>query len=460
MNTASRGIRNAFRNKIRTFSIVIILGISIGLALAMVVARASVDQKISEVKSSIGNTVSISPAGVQGFAGGGEPLTNDQIAKVEKLSNVTSVTKLLNDRLTTENTNLQSAIEAGSLGRRGASNSGVEFQGPPPQTMTSQVSGGGTNNQQATRTFTPPVMVIGTNNVSSTASFSGAQASVTSGSSIDAAGDQDIAMVGKSLAEKNNLSVGSTFTAYGKTITVKAIFDAGNTFANNTVVMPISALQRLSSQAGSVTAATVSVKSIDSIDSVTADIKSTLGSAADVTNNQETAKTAVEPLESVKAISTYSLLGAVIAGAIIILLTMIMIVRERRREIGVFKAIGASNIKIMGQFIAEAMTLTLLGMVAGIVIGIAAASPVTKVLVNNSSTASVQTGDTQRTGGGPGLRAFGNNATANARNVQASVGLDIVAYGLGAAFVIAAIGSALPSLMISKIRPAEVMRAE
>ena len=48
---------------------------------------------------------------------------------------------------------------------------------------------------------------------------------------------------------------------------------------------------------------------------------------------------------------------------------MVMVVRERRREIGVFKAIGASNIKIMSQFIAEAVTLTFLGMLAGIIIG-------------------------------------------------------------------------------------------
>ena len=90
-------------------------------------------------------------------------------------------------------------------------------------------------------------------------------------------------------------------------------------------------------------------------------------------------------MNSVKSISIYSLIGAVIAGAVIIFLVMVMIVRERRREIGVVKAIGGSNLGIMFQFMVEAVTLTLLGAVIGLIIGVVGGSPVTKLLVNNSS---------------------------------------------------------------------------
>jgi len=40
----------------------------------MLVAQKAVDNKIKTVKSSIGNTISVSAAGVQGFQGGGDPL--------------------------------------------------------------------------------------------------------------------------------------------------------------------------------------------------------------------------------------------------------------------------------------------------------------------------------------------------------------------------------------------------
>jgi putative ABC transport system permease protein len=134
---------------------------------------------------------------------------------------------------------------------------------------------------------------------------------------------------------------------------------------------------------------------------------------------------------------------------------MIMIVRERRREIGVIKAIGASNVNVMGQFASEAVTLTVLGAVVGIVLGVFAGSPITKLLVNNVST----TASTATQGGPGGGRAF-RAVSQNVTNISATVGWDIILYGLGVAIVIAIIGSALVSFFIAKVRPAEVMRAD
>lgn len=482
MNSVTRGIRNAFRNIIRTFSIVLILGLSIGLALAMVVARQTVQNKIVSVKSSIGNTVVITPAGAQGFQGGGEPLTTDQLKSISTMPNVTNVVETLNDRLTTDNTNLASAIDAGTLGNRAGRNSGVGFMTNPG---FSQRVENGDNAPQITRTFTPPVIVTGTNNVSDNTVFGGNKPTFTSGQALDPTKDEDKAIVGKALADKNSLAVGSTFTAYGTPITVVGIYDTGNTFSNAGLIMSLPTLQRLSSQTGSVTNAEVTVNSVDNIDSVVSAIKNSLGSKADVVSNQDNAKQAIQPLESVKTISTFSLIGAIAAGAVIILLTMVMIVRERRREIGVFKAIGASNLKVMFQFMSEAVTLTILALVAGLIIGAVAANPVTKVLVNNSTNSSQNTAAgagpdgagavtiQNRTGGaggtapqtfrfraGGGLRNFGNNTLTNVRDIQASVGWSMLAYGVATAFVIALIGSAIPAFLISKVRPAEVMRAE
>lgn len=380
MNVVTRGMRNAFRNSIRTFSIVIILGLSVGLTLAMLIARQAVQAKIASVKSSIGNTIVVSPAGVQGFQGGGDLLTTDQLKKITTLPNVTQVTETLNDRLTADTTNLVSAIEPGSFGNRQAGNSGVRFQQSRPD-PTTRPQTNGTQTPQIIRTFTPPVLVTGTNDLTSKVAFGGNNVTFTSGQALDPSKDTDEAIIGKALAAKNNLKVGSTFTAYGKTIKVTGIYDTGNTFANAGLIMALPAIQRLSSQAGQVNNATVTVDSIDNISTAVSAVKNTLGDKADVVSSQDAAAQAVAPLENVKTISLYSLIGALVAGSIIILLTMMMIVRERRREIGVMKAIGASSGTIMVQFISEAITLTFLGLVVGLAIGIAAASPITTVLV-------------------------------------------------------------------------------
>src|SRR5579884_575089 len=104
MNTLSRGMRNAFRNSVRTVSIAAILGLSLGLALAMAVARQAVDTKIASVKSSVGNTITIAPAGFNNFSTANNALTTSQLDKVKALPHVISLTENLTDRLTTTGT--------------------------------------------------------------------------------------------------------------------------------------------------------------------------------------------------------------------------------------------------------------------------------------------------------------------------------------------------------------------
>ena len=322
MNTISRGIRNAFRNTIRTISIVLILGLSIGLSLTMLLARQAVQSRIDTVKSSIGNTITIAPAGARGFEGGGEPLTTASINAVKTLAHVSSVTEILQARLTTTDSNLVSAIEAGSLGRRNNANGSSDTTMPPEGGPTGARGG----------SFTPPVQLTGVSSISNTALVGGGTLSLKSGENIDPSQDEAVAMIGSTLATKNNLSVGSTFTAYATTVTVKGIYDAGNNFSNNTVIMPLATVQRLSDQAGEISTATVQIDSIDHLDAATTSIKSTLGTTADVTNQQDTSAQALEPLENIKTISLYSLIGSVIAGAVIILLSMMLLQKRRRMK--------------------------------------------------------------------------------------------------------------------------------
>jgi len=283
-------------------------------------------------------------------------------------------------------------------------------------------------------------------------------------------------MVSNSMASKNNLKVGSTFSAYSTTMTVSAIYKSSGGGAASDVIVSLPAEQRLSGQSGDVTSAVATIDSLPNLSSATTAIKNTLGSSADVTSSTEQAQATTAPLNNIKSISLYSLIGAVVAGVVIIFLIMIMIVRERRREIGVLKAIGASNLKVVLQFMSESITLTLAGAIIGILIGVAAAGPITNLLVTNESNTPTATTGFQRPGGGGG---FGGISSGNGNftlresnhgsfrglrnsfgNIQTVVGWSIVLDGIGAALVIAVLGSTASSFLISRVRPADVMRVE
>jgi putative ABC transport system permease protein len=305
-------------------------------------------------------------------------------------------------------------------------------------------------------TFVPPVQVTGTNEPTNSSVVGATSLTITSGSAISGNSSADVAIVGSSLAAKNDLSVGSTFTAYGATITVEGIYKTNSTFSDAGFIMPFKTVETLSGVAGA-TSVSVTVDSIANVTSTAASLQSSLGSTvATVTVGTPGSQAVVSSYNSIEQISLYSLVGALIAGAIILLLSMLMIVRERRREIGVLKAFGSSNHGVVNTFITEAMTLTVLGGLLGVVLGALLANPVLSVLENSSSSGGT------RGGGGFGGRFGGAGFRPGAviSGLHAAVGPSILLYGVLAAVGIALVGSALPAYLIAKVRPAEVMRSE
>ncbi|NYD79031.1 ABC transporter permease [Arthrobacter cupressi] len=475
MSVLARSVGNAFRNKIRTAAVVAVLAVAIGLALSMLVANQAVGARIEELNASVGTTLTVNPAGGQGFEGGGEPLTAGEAAAAAAVPNVTSVVGTKALRLRTETTtttdstgaaggatqpgaggpggqgasvttSLTAAVDAGTLGNR--NNSGT-------------MNGTATNGTAQAPAFSLPITATGT---AAEVDSTGKALDITSGTGLgDYAAASTKALVGTTLAEKNSLKVGSSFTIAGKTFTVAGTFDAGTTFGNNAIYLTLAEAQALAGTPGELSSMVVTVNSMENVDSTKAALQTALGTdKADVTQGQRNLETAVSSLNSVKGISLVAYIAALATAGLIILLIMVMLVRERRREIGVLKAIGARNRTIGVQFVLEALVLVALGSVVGAAIASFASGGIASALISsNSSTAATAQGGPGGFGGGFGGQGgpFGG-ATQLLSSVTASASPGVIAAGIAAVFAVAVVGSLVPALLTARIRPIEVLRGE
>ncbi len=126
--------------------------------------------------------------------------------------------------------------------------------------------------------------------------------------------------------------------------------------------------------------------------------------------------------------------------------------QERKREIGILKAIGFSNRRIVAQYSSTAVTFTVFGWLIGLIIGLIGVGPITSSLVSNSGVST----DT----GARGLFGASNPLLAHLSDVNAQVGWAAIFEVLAVAIVIAIVASAFSAWLISKVRPAEVLRSE
>jgi len=230
--------------------------------------------------------------------------------------------------------------------------------------------------------------------------------------------------------------------------------------------MPITTLQTLTDQAGAVSSVTATINSSDNVAAAVTALETSLGDNADITSQAESAATSVESLQGIAGLTTTGVIAAAGAGALIIVLSMFLVVRERRREIGVIKAIGGSNRKVITQFIVEGLTITVIGAVIGLVLGVLVSGPMTTSLVTSSASSS----STSEVAGGPGGRGMGGPGGAfnqgaaqldtNLTQVTASLTPQIFTLAVGITLLIALLGSAIPAWLTARIRPAEVLRTE
>jgi len=401
------------------------------VALIMIMANQIISKRVEDVKGNVGNTISISPRGISGFEGGGNLLTEGDLKPISSYEHVTQVAMSLRAR--PSSTGLTSAIEPGTFGERFGQRAGPG-------------GGGG-------RAFVS-ISVTGTNITGALPSSSllGGEISLTSGRYFEASdASAKVAIVGKDLAQKNSLKIGSTFEMEGEKFKVVGIYDSGALFSNNAVYLPLKTTQKTFDLTNNVSDASVTVDSVSNVDTTVSKIESLLSDKADVTSEAERFTEALSPLESISQTTQVAVIGAIVAAVVIIFFSMLITVRQRIKEIGILKAIGASNFHLVTQFVTETMAVSLLAAVIASALSYMAGNAIVNNLVQ-PTTGGGRGGFAQ--GAGRLLLGLGGTGSLQVFN------LETLAYALLIAIVVGILGSIIPALIASRLKPAEVIRLE
>ena len=296
---------------------------------------------------------------------------------------------------------------------------------------------------------------------------------VTEGRALDAADSgQDVALLDASYATTAGLSVGGTVEVGGTTMQVVGLLGSTSTSSETAanVYLPLDVAQTLAGQSGKLSEVYVAAQSSAQVDAVASAITAALPDARVSTEAQLAASVSGSLGAAAGLMSSLGLwlsIGVLAAAVLLAALFTISGVSRRTREFGTLKAIGWANRRIVGQVAAESLVQSLIGGIAGAIIGIAAV-----LLVNASGVtlaAQAAGGTLGGAGAGPFGRSGGGAVDGGGRVVQAaasatdivlhapvSVWVVLLAIALAAAGGIVA--GALGGWRASRLRPADALR--
>lgn len=203
----------------------------------------------------------------------------------------------------------------------------------------------------------------------------------------DVTAGRPVAVIGTTVATDlfgTDSAVGQVIRCHGQSITVVGVMKTKGTTgfqdADSTVISPISFIQRSMTGYGSISSIQVEAKSSTTttaaMDEVTAIMDAQHKIKAGGTADYRVLNQATILQSSSQSGHTLTVLLGIVAaisllvGGIGITNIMLVSVTERTREIGIRKAIGAPKSAILSQFLIEAMLLSLLGGVSGVLLGI------------------------------------------------------------------------------------------
>ncbi|MFQ5648122.1 MAG: ABC transporter permease [Candidatus Aenigmatarchaeota archaeon] len=185
-------------------------------------------------------------------------------------------------------------------------------------------------------------------------------------------GESEVAVLGKNVADNLQMEVGDSVTILDTEFDIVGILEKSEiTDIDGGVMVPLDDLSDLLESEDYQFAFVIpedlreTEKVAEGIEDVNEDL--------DAVTSTDMARQASQIIDQVRFFTIGIGAIAAVVGGLGVMNTMIMAIVERRREIGVLKAIGATNSAILKQFLQEAAAISLIGGFLGLLLGLGAA---------------------------------------------------------------------------------------
>ncbi len=200
---------------------------------------------------------------------------------------------------------------------------------------------------------------------------------------IDGEQESSTAVIGKRVAEqlfKENAPVGQNLLIRGEEFVVRGVFDEFNSTTlgqgidlNKAVFVPRTKLKNVSGDSTTLVQIVTKTKpgsQASAVKEITTGLTELHGGNEDITviRQDESLAVASGMMDLLSKLVASMAVVSLLVGGIGIMNIMLVSVSERTHEIGIRKAIGATNRQIRNQFMAEAVVLSLVGGVLGVIL--------------------------------------------------------------------------------------------
>ncbi|RLF02527.1 MAG: hypothetical protein DRK00_09925 [Thermoprotei archaeon] len=200
--------------------------------------------------------------------------------------------------------------------------------------------------------------------------------------------DGEGVLITSKLAERLNVGVGDAIEvsprstgAASRKYRVLGIVEVGLSFGEmGFVIMPLRDAQELCDRPGYASAIVIRVASKELISPVAEALRKMFPEAR-VIEPKQVAMQISKVMNVINATLLSIASISLVVAALSVMNTITMVVRERMREIGILKALGAQRHHVLAIFLSEALLLSLMGGLVGVALGVTGAQAVSSGLV-------------------------------------------------------------------------------